>query len=151
MDCKKTGSLIRALRKEKGYTQKALADQIGVSIQAVSKWERGLGCPDVSLLPDLSRELGVMAEDLLRGELSAREPVGGNMKKVGLIFCMLALIVIIGQGLYLNQVLLFPMVMITKEADRFAEESTVPDRKLKDIIRNKDEIGRLAQTLDQHR
>ena len=71
------------------------------------------------------------------------------MKKVGLIFCMLALIVIIGQGLYLNQVLLFPMVMITKEADRFAEESTVPDRKLKDIIRNKDEIGRLAQTLDQ--
>ncbi len=71
------------------------------------------------------------------------------MKKVGFFFCLLALIVIIGQGLYLNQVLLFPMMAITREADRFAEESTVPDQKLTDLIHNKDEIGRLAQTLDQ--
>ena len=71
------------------------------------------------------------------------------MKKVGFFFCLLALIVIIGQGLYLNQVLLFPMMAITREADRFAEESTVPDQKLAELIHNKDEIGRLAQTLDQ--
>ena len=87
MDCRKTGSLIRALRLEKGLTQKKLAEKIGVSTQAVSKWERGLGCPDISLLPDLSRELGVMAEDLLRGELNARDPVGGNMKKVKFYVC----------------------------------------------------------------
>ena len=58
MDCKKIGALIYSLRKEKSLTQKQLADQIFVSDKAVSKWERGLGCPDVTLLPALSEVLG---------------------------------------------------------------------------------------------
>ena len=53
MDCEKTGKLIRRLRQEKGYTQAGLADRLHVSDKAVSKWERGLGCPDISLLPQL--------------------------------------------------------------------------------------------------
>ena len=59
MDQKKTGALIRVLRLEKGLTQQGLAELLGVSNRAVSKWERGLGSPDLSLLPALSLQLGV--------------------------------------------------------------------------------------------
>ncbi|MEG2687220.1 MAG: helix-turn-helix transcriptional regulator, partial [Christensenellaceae bacterium] len=54
MDCKKVGILIRGLRKEKKLTQKQLADAMNISDKTISKWERGLGCPDVSLLHGLS-------------------------------------------------------------------------------------------------
>lgn len=67
MDCKKSGALIRRLRLGKDMTQSALADRLGVSVQAVSKWERGLGYPDVSLINDLSSILGVDAKGLLCG------------------------------------------------------------------------------------
>lgn len=50
MDCKKSGALIRRLRLGKDMTQSALAEKLGVIVQTVSKWERGLGYPDVSLI-----------------------------------------------------------------------------------------------------
>ena len=62
MDCKKSGALIRRLRLGKDMTQSALAEILGVSVQAVSKWQRGLGYPDVSLINDLSSILGVDAK-----------------------------------------------------------------------------------------
>lgn len=62
MDCKKSGALIRRLRLDKDMTQSALAEKLGVIVQAVSKWERGLGYPDVSLINDLSSILGVDAK-----------------------------------------------------------------------------------------
>lgn len=62
MDCKKSGALIRRLRLGKDMTQSADAEILGVSVQAVSKWERGLGYPDVSLINDLSSILGVDAK-----------------------------------------------------------------------------------------
>ena len=87
MDQTKTGGLIRALRTQKGLTQKALAEAIGVGDKAVSKWERGLGCPDVSLLPELSRVLGVGLETLLSGSLDANDQERGNMKKLNFYVC----------------------------------------------------------------
>lgn len=51
MDQIRTGSLIRRLRLEQGMTQLALAERLGVSDKAVSKWERGCGVPDLSILP----------------------------------------------------------------------------------------------------
>ena len=68
MDVKKVGKAIAFLRKRAGYTQKDLADRIGISDKAVSKWERGLGCPDISLLEDLSKILDVSILELLKGE-----------------------------------------------------------------------------------
>lgn len=62
MDCKKSGAPIRRLRLGKDMTQSALAEILGVSVQAVSKWERGLGYLDVSLINDLSSILGVDAK-----------------------------------------------------------------------------------------
>lgn len=87
MDQKKTGALLRALRQELGLTQRALAESLGVSDKAVSKWERGAGCPDVSLLPDLARILGVELEAILSGQLDAQAVIGGNMKKLEFYVC----------------------------------------------------------------
>ncbi|MCI9170691.1 MAG: helix-turn-helix domain-containing protein [Lawsonibacter sp.] len=87
MDQIKTGTLIRTLRTQKGLTQKALAEAVGVGDKAVSKWERGLGCPDVSLLPKLSQVLGVGLEALLSGALDANDQERGNMKKMKFYVC----------------------------------------------------------------
>ncbi|MDD4378167.1 MAG: helix-turn-helix transcriptional regulator, partial [Eubacteriales bacterium] len=69
MDCKKVGILIHGLRKEKNLTQKQLADAMNISDKTISKWERGLGCPDVSLLHELSNVLNVNIEKILLGDL----------------------------------------------------------------------------------
>lgn len=68
MDKLKTGALIAAARKEKNLTQKELATILHVSDRAVSKWERGAGFPDVSLLEPLADALDLQVLDLLRGE-----------------------------------------------------------------------------------
>ena len=59
MNQEKTGQLIRRLRIERGLTQLELANQLMITDKTVSKWERGLGLPDVSLLPGLAQALGV--------------------------------------------------------------------------------------------
>ncbi len=87
MDNEKIGALIRRLRREQGLTQRGLAEQLGLSDKAVSKWERGLGCPEVSFLPRLSGIFGVDLERMLRGDLTPNELVGGNMKKLSYYVC----------------------------------------------------------------
>ena len=87
MDCKKIGQLIYKLRKEKSMTQKQLADTMNISDKAISKWERGQGCPDVSLLPELAQILGVSIDGILSGEIIANELVGGNMNKLKFYVC----------------------------------------------------------------
>lgn len=62
------GSRIAKFRKEKGMTQEELASVLGVSSQAVSKWETDASCPDISLLPQLSKVLGVTTDELLIGK-----------------------------------------------------------------------------------
>ena len=62
------GKFIANLRKEKNLTQKDLALKIGVTDKAVSKWERGKGCPDVSILDELSSVLGVSILEILKGK-----------------------------------------------------------------------------------
>lgn len=73
MNQEKMASFIVELRKGKNLTQKALAEQLGITDKAVSKWERGLSCPDISLLAALSEILGVTTGELLNGE-RANEP-----------------------------------------------------------------------------
>ena len=87
MDQSKVGGLIFSLRKEKGLTQRELAERVGVSDKAVSKWERGQGCPDVSLLGGLSRVLGVNIEQILSGELGSNDRDGGTMKRLKFYVC----------------------------------------------------------------
>ena len=62
------GNNISALRKKKGITQEELANELGVSAQAVSKWENNSSCPDVSLLTEIADYFGVSVDALLRAE-----------------------------------------------------------------------------------
>lgn len=62
------GDRISKYRKEKGLTQEELANMLGVSSQAVSKWENDASCPDVSLLPQLCKILGISTDELLTGD-----------------------------------------------------------------------------------
>ena len=64
------GSRITELRRAKGITQDQLAEHMGVSSQAVSKWENDLSCPDITLLPRLADYFGISIDKLLRGENS---------------------------------------------------------------------------------
>lgn len=87
MDCIKVGKLIFALRKEKGMTQKQLADSMNISDKTISKWERGLGCPDISILRELSEVLNVNIEKILLGDLELNNADGGNMKRIKFYMC----------------------------------------------------------------
>ncbi|MEG0615463.1 MAG: helix-turn-helix domain-containing protein [Oscillospiraceae bacterium] len=87
MDCIKVGKLILNLRKEKGLTQKQLGDLMNISDKAISKWERGLGIPDVSLLHELSEILNVNIGKILMGNLDKNDIDGGNMKKIKFYTC----------------------------------------------------------------
>jgi len=68
MDQKKTGKFIAQCRKEKGLTQAQLAEDLGISNRAVSKWETGKCCPDASLMLTLCSILGITGNELLSGE-----------------------------------------------------------------------------------
>ena len=68
MTDKSMGEIISTLRKEKGMTQKELADKLNLTDKAVSKWERDLACPDTQTLPKVAELLGVSIEELLRAK-----------------------------------------------------------------------------------
>ena len=87
MQNSKIGNIIRTLRQERNMTQKQLADKMNISDKTVSKWERGLGCPDISFLPELSDLLGVDTQKLLVGDMTPNNFVGGNMKNTKYYVC----------------------------------------------------------------
>ena len=64
----KIGEFISSMRREKNLTQAALAEMLGITDRAVSKWERGKGLPDASLMLDLCDILGITVNELLCGE-----------------------------------------------------------------------------------
>ena len=68
------GNFILEMRKARGLTQKELAKALGVTDKAVSKWERGASCPDISLLLPLAGLLDVSAEELLNGRRACDVP-----------------------------------------------------------------------------
>ena len=73
---KKTlGTRIAELRKQQGMTQLELAEKMGVTDKAVSKWERDLSCPDIHSLPTLAEVLGVGVEDLMQTKKRAKTSV----------------------------------------------------------------------------
>lgn len=65
---KSIGNRISHFRKEKGYTQEEMAEKLGVTPQAVSKWENDISYPDILLLPKIAEMLGVSVDELLSGE-----------------------------------------------------------------------------------
>ena len=73
LDQKVFGEKLRNHRKKLGMTQEDVAEKVGVSPQAISKWESGNGSPDISNLPVLAETLGISVDELLKGELNKPE------------------------------------------------------------------------------
>lgn len=74
-----TGSVIKKLREQKRLTQSQLAEQIGVSSKAVSKWETAKGLPDISLIEPLSKVLGVSVMELMSGDTVINKNISSNI------------------------------------------------------------------------
>ncbi|MBQ6898421.1 MAG: helix-turn-helix transcriptional regulator, partial [Clostridia bacterium] len=89
MNIKKTGEQIAALRKAKGLTQSELGERIGVSFQAVSKWERGETLPDITVLPDLAKILETTAiSGKIPDSIMAISHTVSNPSLTGAKFCI---------------------------------------------------------------
>lgn len=87
MDQKRIGAFIAQCRKEKNLTQMQLAELLGITNQAVSKWENGRGMPDVSLLQPLCEVLGISFNELFSGEhISAEEYKGKAEENISRLF-----------------------------------------------------------------
>ena len=81
MENRKIGAFIAERRKESGLTQQALADRLGLTNKAVSKWETGDGLPDITILPALAENLGVTVDELLAGERRPKTPEVGEQTR----------------------------------------------------------------------
>jgi len=81
MNQTKTGQFICQLRKDKGMTQKELAEIVGVSDKAISKWETGKGMPDIALFDPLCEALGISVNELISGESISLEERSEKMEE----------------------------------------------------------------------
>ena len=95
---------IAALRKRRGLSQEQLAEQVGVSRQAVSKWETGAASPEFDKLAALSACLGVSVDELVTG-VPGGAPLERTAKRAGLALCLLGAALLLGAGI---AALLFP-------------------------------------------
>ena len=82
-----TGGAIKSLRESRNLTQAELAEQLGVSSKAVSKWETAKGLPDITLLQPLAAALGVSVIELMNGQPIANHNVSGNMLRSKFYVC----------------------------------------------------------------
>ena len=93
-----TGQTVKMLRERRGMTQSQLAEQLGVSDKAVSKWETGKGLPDISLIEPLSKALGVSLVELMNGEQIVNNNRASNVLRTKLYVCPVCGNVITGMG-----------------------------------------------------
>ena len=82
MNQEKIGKFIAELRKQKKLTQEQLAEKLGITKNAVSKWERGLGLMDLSLLKPLSEILNVSVTEILNGEKFDKEEINSKSEEL---------------------------------------------------------------------
>ena len=87
MDTYITGTTIKKLREAKGITQQHLAQEIGVSDKAVSKWETAKGLPDITLIEPLAKVLGVSVMELISGDTVINKNISANMLRTKFYVC----------------------------------------------------------------
>jgi len=87
MDNYITGTTIKSLREEKGITQVQLAERIGVSSKAVSKWETAKGLPDITLIEPLAKALGVSVMELMSGNTITNQNTSSNILRSKFYVC----------------------------------------------------------------
>lgn len=84
-----TGATIKQLREMKALTQTQLADKLGITAKAVSKWETGKGLPDITLMEPLACALGVSVPELMSGEVVQNRNVSSNLLRSQFYVCPL--------------------------------------------------------------
>ena len=84
-----TGVTIKNLREKKGLTQAALAERLGVSSKAVSKWETAKGLPDITLIEPLAGALSVSVQELMTGSTVSNQNVAANVLRSRFYVCPL--------------------------------------------------------------
>lgn len=89
MDTYITGTTIKNLREKKAITQAQLADMLGVSSKAVSKWETAKGLPDITLIEPLARTLGVSVMELISGDTVINKNISANILRSKFYVCPL--------------------------------------------------------------
>ena len=136
------GKRIASLRKGAAMTQEELAEKLGVSPQAVSKWENDLTCPDIMTLPKLAQLLGVSTDELLSGERKAE--VAYEPKHRGIRDLFMRLVVTVEKseeenGVHVSLNLPMELVKVALEANAVSAFVEVGDQgeKLKNIDMNK--------------
>lgn len=97
MNQEKIGKFIKAIREENNLTQKEFADKLGVTFQAVSKWENGKNVPDIGILKQMSEEFHVNIDEILQGERNEnkREDKKKNWYPFIILFLILFIIGIV--------------------------------------------------------
>lgn len=85
------GEIISSLRKEKGMTQKELAEKLHITDKAVSKWERGIACPDTQTIPKLAEILDISIEELMTAKAAPTQGHKGSKYLLNLVLKVLPL------------------------------------------------------------
>ncbi len=108
MDSEKIGKFIYQLRTKKNITQSELAKNINVTNKAVSRWERGVGLPDISLLEPLSKELDISILELLNGELIDKSQQANK----GDINVLLEILTQINKKYKINRLIIYSLLIL---------------------------------------
>ncbi len=89
MDTYITGQTIKNLREKKGFTQAELADKLGVTDKAISKWETAKGLPDITLIEPLAKALSVSVMELMTGNAVVNKNISSNILRSKFYVCPL--------------------------------------------------------------
>lgn len=111
MNLDKIGLFIMKLRKEKGFTQNELGNMLNISGKAVSKWERGICAPDISLINDLSNVLGISPTELLAGKKLNID--ADKIKKGPLENLILVIIKVLNKNKIIKTLAIFVFIIIS--------------------------------------
>ncbi len=93
MDQEKIGKFIKNIREENNLTQKEFADRLGVTFQAVSKWENGKNIPDIAILKQISEEFHVNVDEILSGKRNPVEPNENHKKNYIILIALIILLI----------------------------------------------------------
>jgi len=121
MNQEKIGNFIREIRKKNNLTQKDLADKLGITYQAVSKWENGKNIPDIALLKEISKMFNVDINELLEGEVKTDKESSTRLSNKNFIWIILLLIsvIVVVLVIYFNHDHGFEFKMLTSNCDEF--------------------------------
>lgn len=102
MDQEKIGNFIKKIRKDNNLSQKGFAEKLGVSFQAVSKWENGKNLPDISTLKEIKKQFNVNIDEIIEGNISSDMK---NIKHKNIIFIIILIFILVGLLILINSLL----------------------------------------------